>query len=109
MMFRFFRLHCRTEGKKRESTIFHAQMRQEQAFTLVSGQTRTRMAAGPKPGSSGTDRVQAAIGDERGRFFGLRDYGILPLSLQETQRSGIMEKIPREFLAMHGLLYTYFI
>jgi len=80
-------------------------MRQEQAFTLVSGQTRTRMAAGPKPGSSGTDRVQAAIGDEGGRFFGLRDYGILPLSLHEPKRSGIMEKIPRGFPAMHELWY----
>jgi len=56
MMFRFFRLHCRTEGKKRESIIFPAQMRREQAFT---GQTRSRRAAGPKPGWSGTDRVRS--------------------------------------------------
>jgi len=84
-------------------------MRQAQSFPAVSGQTRTRRAAGPVPGSSGTDRVQAAIREEGGRFFGLRDYGILPLSLQEPKRSGIIEKIPREFLAMHGLLYTYFI
>jgi hypothetical protein len=61
-------------------------------------------------GSSGTDRVKAAIRQENGLFSGSRNYGILPpVSLQETQRSRIMEKIPREFLALHGLLYTCFI
>ena len=78
----------------------------EQVFSPVSGQTRTERAEqAPGTGSSGTDRVKAAIRQDNGRFSGFRNYGILPpVSSQETQRSGIMEKIPRKFLAMHGLL-----
>jgi hypothetical protein len=112
MIFRFFwsALPGRSRRERIPSSSVH-RMRLEQVFSPVSGQTRTERAEqAPGTGSSGTDRVKAGIRQENGRFSGSRNYGSLPpVSSQETQRSGIMEKIPREFLAMHGLLYTYFI
>ena len=95
----------RSRRERIPSSSVH-RMRLEQVFSPVSGQTRTERAEqAPGTGSSGTDRVKAGIRENNGRFSGSRIYGILPLSSQEPKRSGIMEKIPRGFPAMHELRY----